>query len=183
MTFLDLTLWIDVTVKNESCTIDCVVIKDLDDTDYNILSRMLFQDLEQYYKKNSIYRTEVYNNAVALKYEQSDAYNIRPKMPSKYYVNTQHFNSIKLICEDEDRKIKLFLKCGFAGTKIKLKKSTQNTQLVKTILPLIKEQYFPQVNYMSYNRDIADFIHANFTNNDKSDLNIRTLRNNITRFF
>lgn len=181
--YMAMRFWVDIRIENYSCIIDCVDAKDDNDSDYYCLSGLLKVKLEKYYLSDSRNRANLYNQALEIKQDQRDPYNLRPKMPLGYDVNTKYLNSLKSICEDEDHRIKLFLGYGSAGKMLKMKSYVKVRDLVKAVLPIINKCNFVQVNKLSDKTSIARFIQSNFILHNNELLKISTLKNEITRNF
>lgn len=179
--YIDLRLWIDINIKNYSYFIELVDIKDNDDNDCLYLSKMLTQDLTKYYDKEGIQRTYSYNQALEIQHDQSDPHNIIPKMPSGYGVNLKYVQDIKSICEDDESRIIMFIKHGYAGSRLTMRNRLKPVHAVRIILPMIINNTFEQVSSLSSRQEIARFIYDNFESYNGTSLNYRTIENNISK--
>lgn len=182
--YLDLSVWIDVEIRNDSYFINKVDVKDRNDDDYIYITLALIEDLDKYYNKESIKRYHSYKQEVEISFDQKDPYNLRPRISIEDEVNPIFIKNLEAICEEEDNlKIPIFLRHGYSGKKIKLKKDTKVRHLVQTILPIVHTNTFEQVKTYSDKTEIANFIIDNFQTYNNKMLSIGTIKNNISMYF
>lgn len=181
--YFDLRVWIDIDISNDSFIIQETDIKNNDDIDYRHLSLYLKQDLIKYYSTESTQRALSYKQSLEIQHDQNDPYNLEPNKAIGFEINKKYLEDIKSICEEEDDKLLLFLKLGFAGHELRLKDKVKCTDLVRKILPLINKNIFEQVSLLSEKKDVARFIAGNFRKNKGETFNLRTLENTISKLY
>lgn len=181
--FMDIRVWCDIEIKNESYQIECIDVKSNNDDDYIYVASWLKQELTSYYDIESIQRLYSYKQSLEILHDQNDLYGIRPKMLAGHNVNVKHIENIKAICEDEEIKVIMFIKHGYTGKKLRLKPRTKNTDLVKTILPMVMDNTFEQFNRRSDKKEIAQLIYDNFANCKGENLKMKTILNQVSAYF
>lgn len=181
--YIEMRVWIDIRLQNDLCRIEDVVVKDDEDNDYDRVSGLLKMKLSRYYALNNFERATLLDQALEIQNDNRDFYNLGTKTHTGYSVNPNYIRDLKSICEDDEKRLEMFLEYGSAGSSLILKDGVKNTDIVRYILPMVKNNIFMQVKDGSKQNQIAAFIHTNFRTNKQAELNISTLKNTISRIF